>query len=290
MFGSRFFTIALVAFTPAVSAPDSVNVPRIGDTYEITMISDSAQRGSDGSSSRSHDVDTIIERVIGLRADGVELQYDVPEVDPEKKGARDWKFPVRILMLTGGALQLLNRSELDGRVDKWLKAAKWTREICGRWIFTWNAFHIECDPQAAADTVKAFDLRSIILREGALYRDENALAPGTITKTASSENRATFAVQLEADPNAVHRARAESDVVVAEISRKPVTFEMALLSRSKEAVKGIIAITFETDAIGNIHRRTKISELHTQKPDGTTDTHTVKQILERRFVPATRNN
>ena len=52
--------------------------PQVGNTYELTLTRDSAQQGSDRSSGSSHDKDTIIERVIGLRTDGLELEYDLP--------------------------------------------------------------------------------------------------------------------------------------------------------------------------------------------------------------------
>lgn len=285
MIVSRHFALVLAAPALMASTSDTVLAPRVGDTYEITLVRDSSQEGNDGSSGSSHDQDTIIERVVGVQENGLELLYDVPQTFPRKQEVKDWKFPARVLLLPSGEMQVLDRPELDARVDKWLKAAKWTRAVCGHWIFTWNAFRIECDPQIVADTVKAFDWRTPNVREGALYHDGNALAPGTITRTQNSEDRSIFVVELEAAPNAVHRARAESDVVVAEILRKPVTFETALALRSKESVKGTISITFETDATGSIRRRTTVTKLQTQKEDGTMSTDTVTQTLERRSLP-----
>ena len=122
--------------------------PQVGDTYEITLTRDSAQQGSHGSSGSSHDKDTIIERVIGLRADGLELQYDLPSAATADERAGNWQFPARVFKPFGGPAQLLNGPELEARVDGWLKAAGWPRTVCGHWIFTWNAFRIECDPQS----------------------------------------------------------------------------------------------------------------------------------------------
>jgi hypothetical protein len=73
--------MAAALLLPAIVAPAGAlpPAPQVGDTYEITLTRDSAQLGSDKSSGSSHDQDTIIERVIGLRADGVELEYDLPK-------------------------------------------------------------------------------------------------------------------------------------------------------------------------------------------------------------------
>jgi hypothetical protein len=60
---------------PAIAAHAGASplAPQVGDTYEITLARDSAQKGSNGFSGSSHDKDTILERVIGVRADGLEL-------------------------------------------------------------------------------------------------------------------------------------------------------------------------------------------------------------------------
>jgi hypothetical protein len=65
-----FVGIAAALLLPAIVARTGALplAPQVGDTYEITL-----------SAGSSHDKDTIIERVIGLRADGVELEYDLPK-------------------------------------------------------------------------------------------------------------------------------------------------------------------------------------------------------------------
>ena len=51
------------------------------------MTRDSAQQDSDGTSGSSRDKDTITERMISMRADGLELQYDLPDAaTADKRG------------------------------------------------------------------------------------------------------------------------------------------------------------------------------------------------------------
>jgi len=76
--------------------------------------------------------------------------------------------------------------------------------------------------------VEAFDLRSAEILEGACYQDIEARGAGTLTRKAAGSNGATFAVVMEIDPDAVRRARADSDVIVGEIMQKPVTLDAAL--------------------------------------------------------------
>ena len=271
-----------MAFMGAATRGPSAPTGKVGETYAITMIQESSQESSDDSSATSHDADALIERIVGVRADGVEVEYDLPKDSSDRPS--NWQFPARVLRPYRGPLQLLNRPQLESRLDAWLKAANWTREACGRWIFTWNAFRIECDPESVITMVEAFDLRSADIRDGAVYQDRAARAPGTLRRKSVGPNGATFTVELELEPDAVRRARAESDVAVGEMMQKSITLDAALRARSKESVTGTISILFETDAAGNVRRRTKVTKLTIKTPDGQSETDTTTQTLERRLL------
>ena len=273
--------ILAAALLPAVGAAQQ---PRVGETYEITMVQETSQKDSDGGGGSSHDKDTLVEKVIAVRPDGVELEYDLPKAVTAEERASDWKFPARVFKPNNGALQLLNRDELEARVDRWLKDAKWPRTVCGHWIFTWNAFQIDCDPESVIKIVQAFDLRSADVRDGASYKEPEALTAGTLTTKSTGPKGAIFTAAMPIDPDAVHRANAESDVVVGEIMKKPVTLEAAVRERSKETVSGNIEVTLETDANGRVWRRTRVTRLETKKPDGGSESQTVTQTLERKRI------
>jgi hypothetical protein len=280
----RGVVAALVFLAGIAQAGPVREAPQVGDTYQITLTKDSVQQGSNKSSGTSHDQDTIIERVIGLRAEGVELEYDLPNsVTPEDR-ARSWQFPFRFFKPVDGPAQLLNGPELETRVDAWLKAGGLPRSACGQWYFTWNAFLIECDPQSVLKTVQAFDLRSAEVREGAAYQESDALGSGTLKRTAGRVDGARFNVELPVDPEVFRRARAESDVVVGEIMKKPVSLNAALARRATEVISGTISIAFETDSAGNVLGRTKVTKLDIKGPDGPSETQTVTETLERRLI------
>lgn len=226
----------------------------------------------------------FLERIVATREGGLELEYDLSKDATAQDRARTWQFPVRVFRPSTGPMQLLNRPELEARLEGWLKAAGWTRAVCGRWIFTWNAFRIECDPQSVIKILEALDLRSADLREGASYQEAEARGPGTLTRKAAGPNGETFAVAMEVDPDAVRRARAESDVAVGEIMRKPVTLDAALRARANESVSGTISVTFDTDAGGHVRRRTKVTKVETKGPDGRSESRTATETVERRPV------
>ncbi|MEO7364736.1 MAG: hypothetical protein ABIW03_00280 [Sphingomicrobium sp.] len=257
---------------------------RVGDTYEITMIREFSEKNGDTSSGSSYDKDTIIERVIGVRADGLELEYDLPKSSTADERGSNWQLPARVFRQFRGPAQLVNVAELEARLEAWLKAAKWPRTVCGHWIFTWNAFRIECDPQSVIKTVDAFDLRSADLREGAPYQEPGILGLGTLAKKAAGPNGEVFTVEMSVDPDAVRRASADSDVVIGELLKKPVTLEVALRERAKETISGRISVAYYTDSVGSVRRRTKVTNLETKWPDGRSETMTVTETLERRLI------
>jgi len=253
-----------------------------GETYELTKSYNTSRQTGDGSSSRSNGRDTLLERVVAVRDTGVELQYDLnKDVKPEER-VRNWQFPARVFKPADGPMQLLNAGELEVRLEDWLKAANLDRSICGRWIFTWNAFHIDCDPQSVIKTIEAFNVGPRDLREGVAYKDSEAAAPGIIARKEVGPNGAIFSVILNVDPTAVSRARAETDVVTGEILRRPVTLDAALAERAKEQVSGTISVSFETDSAGRIWKRTKVTKMEIKQPNGTLETQTNTETVERR--------
>jgi hypothetical protein len=275
--------MAMALVSCSVRAEPAPPAPRVGDTSVITMIRDSVEQTDGESSGSSHDEDAIREKVIAIRADGVELEYDLPAGARAEERAQVWQMPARVFRPDRGPLQLLNRAELATRLEALLKKAKWMRALCGHWIFTWNAFRIECDPQSVLDIIGAFDLRAD-LREGAPYQDENARAPAPFARTRNGPGGATFVVEMEIDPEKVRRERAESDVAVGGILNHPVTLEAAVREHAKERISGTISVAFETDGARNVVRRTRVAKVTVQPASGARESSTVTETVERHFA------
>jgi hypothetical protein len=178
---------------------------------------------------------------------------------------------------------------VEARVDAWLKAAGSSRAACGHWIFTWNAFRIECDPQSVIKTIQLFDLRSVELGDGVPYRENDALGFGKLVRTTGGPEGATYSVEMPVDPESVRRGRAQSDVVVGEIMNKPVTLDAALQQRASEVVTGTISVEFETDRAGDLRRRLKTTKLQIKGQDGRSASETITETLERRLIHSGTN-
>lgn len=275
-------TACLLAEAAAHSEPPPL--ARVGEEYEITQSYETEEVSSDGSSASSSGHDTLLERVTAIRPDGLELFYDLPRGASAEDRAREWKFPARVFRSSDGSMQLLNQSELETRLETWLKAANWTREICGHWIFTWNAFRIDCDPQSVIPAIRSYDLRRNDLRDGAPFKVPEARTSGILRLQSTGRRVSTFATLLEIDPQSVLRARADSDVAAGEIMKKPITLEAALSKRSKEAVSGTVSVTIEVDPGGAVRRLTKITKIRTKLPDGEVKTQNATESVERQLV------
>ena len=283
---NRFILMATCAATlfPHSAAPAQVTptLPRVGDEFEITRRYETSRQSDDGLASGSSQGRTIIlERIVAVRDGGLELIYDLPKTSTKADRAREWQFPARVFRPSRGPMQLLNAAQLEIRLERWLKAAKWTRAMCGRTIFTWNAFRIECDPKAILETIASYDLRLPDIREGAAYREKGTLAPTPLIKRNGAAGSQSLSATMEIDPEIVRRSLAETDVTVGEIMQQPTALEAALRERAKETISGTIVVTFDLDAPDNVVRRTTLTTMRTVPANGRTENETSKVITER---------
>jgi hypothetical protein len=272
----RALAVGIALLVPQLATAQTA---RAGDAFELIRISDSDWK-ADGSTGNSHDRDTLVVRVIAVSKAGLELEYDLPDNATADDRAREWQFPARVLKPRMGPAQLRNRAELEARSDKWLRAAKLPRTACGKWYFSWNAFRVECDPESVLRTIEAFELGHEPLSEDAPWRDDQATGTAHLHRTPDGK---AFVAELAVDPDAVRQDRVQADLVVAEISKKPLTRETAIQSHKAEDISGTIKVRFDTDSAGNVQRRTKVVTLSIRQGEGV-ETRTTTEILERRPI------
>ena len=283
----RLWATAIVACWAIPGAAETVRElpkPHVGDAYEIIMSRGSAGQGPGASSSSSNDQDAIVERVVAVREDGVELAVALADTSAGDR-ASQWQLPARFFKPFDGAPRLLNRAELESRVDPWLKSGGMSRAACGRLIFTWNAFRIECDPESAVKVLAAFDLQPPDLRDGAMFVDPEAEAATRLMRTASGPTGTTFTAEMTVDPDAIRRERARTDVGVGELTGKPLSLDAALRARAGETVRGTITVTFEANSAGEVRRRKKLVRYTVTSTAKGSETHMITQTLERRALP-----
>ncbi|HSI18034.1 MAG TPA: hypothetical protein VK980_09710, partial [Sphingomonas sp.] len=165
---------AIAALLLPVVAQAQTPAAKAGEIFAVSRTQRTDFSGNRGSSGMSSISGAIQERVIAVRDDGLEIEYDLPSGSSAEDREREWQFPARIFKPAYGRSRLLNAPELAGRVDSWLKLAGMPREACGHWMFTWTAFKIECDPQSVLEIIDGYDLR-ITLVEGRPHFEAMAL-------------------------------------------------------------------------------------------------------------------
>jgi hypothetical protein len=226
-----------------------------------------------------------VERVIALHDNGIELEFDLPEQASTKDRARTWQFPARVLKSSGRPLQLLNVAELEMRARAWLQTGGMTQAVCGRWVFTWTAIKIECDPQSVLQMLEPFDLRLSNLHDGALHSEPGVRGTAPLRTDTLGPDGATYAAEMEIDPDVVRRERAAADIATAEMTGKaPLTLEHALQTRESERISGKIAATFEVDSTGRVTRRRRVTKAEIAGQAGSLERHTTTLTVERRFI------
>ncbi|WP_179640925.1 hypothetical protein [Sphingomonas guangdongensis] len=257
--------------------------PQVGDRYElIRSYTTESRTGATGRSS-ARGSDTIEERVTAVTPEGVELVYDLPAGADAAARARTWELPARVRRGRNGTLTLMNAGELEQRLTTWLTAAKMDRSMCGKLIFTWNAFRIECDPQSVLAEIASYDPADALPIDGTDFSDPDALAP--VPLVAQADGRSLVAT-LAPDPVKVRRARAETDMAVAEITQAPISLDAALAAHARDQVAGTITVTLQRGAGGAITRRTRVETLTITAADGTVERSSGTRTRERRPLPA----
>lgn len=257
---------------------------RAGDIYEITLQVHTEQNSGTSSGSSNSNL-SIIEKVIATRVDGVELEFDLPEDTSSEVRARTWEYPMRVLKAPGKPLELLNEVELIERVDRWLEAAGLQRSACGQWMFTWTAIKIECDPEAALNSLKGYDLRIADLSDGAIYNEPGTLGPVRLRLISSGPAGETFVAVFELDPDFVRRQQAEAEIAIAQMTGLPeLTIKDAMRLWANAEISGTITTTIEVDPKGVVIRRTQASNLQiVHDASGQKQTNSTA-ILERKLV------
>lgn len=258
------------------------HIDEVGDQYEIRF-KQTTQSSGEGSTGSSTSNNVLVERVISKGDNGVELEFDLPEATPDEYRKKEWIYPVRVFRSWDGTLRLTNEPELEARLSVWLDAGGIDRSDCGKWLFTWTAVKIECDPKSALHTISAFDMRAQNIKEGANYAQVGGLGESTIQLDRSASG--TLFVDLPIDPAAVRTQRAESDVIVAEImGPETITIEEAFQNRESEKVSGSLNIQFKVDPLGQLIERVTTSTLVIQNAEGEEERLITKTILTRVLI------
>ena len=276
--------IALALAAALIETAAATPSPSVGDAVQITTNREMGEHGNrvDRQRGTSTDRDSYVERVAAVRPDGVVLEYDLPENATTDDRASNWQFPFQILKADDGTVRLLNAPELAVRVDRWLKAAGMPNTVCGKLIFTWNAFRVDCDPQSTIRWLATVTLADG-LQAGNTFTDPDARAPTLLRRVSADRLVAT----LEIDPAIIRRQRAQADVGVAELSHKVLTLNEALKAHEAEMITGTITVTFDLDAAGRTRQRTRVETVQVAWPNGRIDTQTVTNTLTRAPVPVT---
>lgn len=237
-------------------------VPAAAQDYVLQLEYETNTRGDDeGSRSSSSGRQAIAEKVIATTAEGVELEFALPYDPEEIRGNERWMFPARVRVAPDGSKTILNSEELLARNAAWLAEAEWTRDVCSRWLFTWTAVQIRCDPEAAIEAVETYGMQPGPIGEGQPFALEGALGPVVLARSGEHDGRIVLTGTGPVDPAFIREREARSAMVVAEISRETLTPEEAAAQAAAITAIGTLVVKFEIDASGLVWRREDLSEV-----------------------------
>jgi hypothetical protein len=251
----------------------------VGQDYMLKKSYTSESTSTSGSTGSSGGSDVLIERVIAVTQNGVELEYTLPKSHRKTDEKLNWQFPARVFKPYQGQAKLLNVATINARLTRFLKHMKYSRESCGRWYFTWNAFKIECDPISVLEIVNSFDLGFCNYRAGKIFEYPSALKPNI--KLSEGGETSVLTAQFALDPYALRRDAANTNVISSEINGQPISFDQALNDTKDTQFSGQARVTFDTDPKGCVTKRVVETTTETTEKDGTIDKQIYVETVER---------
>lgn len=280
--------LLIVSINPGNAQPADLS-EQVGNIYEIKYSYETSRKTGDQSSGRSSGTNLLIERIIAINEESIDLEYDISLNPSEEDRAREWKLPAKVRRNNDGTLLLLNTDEMEIRITKWLEKASWTREVCDQWIFTWNAFKIECDPQSALELITSYDLNSNNFDPTKPYENKFASHAGKLQLLANTPEGKTYHTKLELNPQIIKTELAETQLIIGQITGKEITIEDAQKEQALKSISGNIQIKLDVDNEGRLIKRTEVFNIKTIEDDGTIKTETKTNILSRSLISADKN-
>lgn len=280
----RMIRVLVLILLAILSAPawGQAQDGKVGDQFQITLFHESESKGENGSSSSSSGGHEYLEQILFVGEDGVERRYDITLEPDDDRRLINWQFPVRVFEGRDGSMVILNRVELENRRDEWLEAAEIPVESCGTWYFTWNAFQVECDPDAILETIKAITIQPENLIDGAAFNHPAALNPGRLQSAKGDSG--TFSVEMPISADYFHRTHAQSDVVVGEIMREPISFEEAYAKRQSEQITGKIKVVLKANADGQVREQITSIEIVKTEVGGEVESGISTETIKRKRI------
>lgn len=244
-----FIAFILSYASLSVSAPDSK--PSL-----IVYESKTQSTSTSGSNASSRSRSSIVERIIGNKGDGLEIEFSFPNPKIPENDA--WKLPARVVVNPDGAIELLNESEIEDRLEKYLEKHPEMRKFCGGAVFTWTVFEIHCDTVHIIDLVKSNNLHLGTLSEGKLYTEPEAIGPSRLRNISSNDSKQVLEVELVLDPTQLQSKYEKDMEKIAEITGDNVNSLMNttlnLNGDEKPLFSGQRLVSFELDPNGKISK------------------------------------
>jgi hypothetical protein len=267
------FSHVAIAQTPTILA---------GDVFEISRAYQTQNEASDGSSSGSSSGrDELHIRVIASDQNGTQFDIDHARATPPEARASSWILPVRIFRPAAGPARLLNREELERRRDDWLRGAGLTQESCGRWIFTWNAFQVECDPALALAMLAEWLPDDPVAGGNYAHPMSETTTPWRLQGAGQGE---LLAAEVPISSDRVRAAWRQMNEITAQILGRPSIVGDDAAEQEDSRIDGMISATFERAEAGMVTRLTEVIRRTAVSGDNVTETTVERRTLERRQV------
>ncbi len=282
----KYLLLFTFVFSISLYAEQSATTLDIGSTNLIVYESLTQSKSDFGSSGSSRTQNAILERTTSNKKGGYEVEYSFPETNISENDA--WKLPARVIIYPGSSIELLNESEIEVRLEKFLDKHPEIREQCGEVVFTWTAFEIHCNTNHVLDLLKSYNLYLGELSEGQPYEELGGMAPVPLKRVSSDGNNLVLQAELVLDPQYLQAEYEKTMEQVATLIRQSVSSTMndvlQLSGDEKPRFSGTRLVTIKVTSEGIVSELQRETSTTILGGGALQETRTQKETLRRQPV------
>jgi len=253
---------------------------------QITYKRISKHESSTGGYGNSASHNAVLENIISNKDGFLEVEYSF--ANDVKWIFDEWKLPARVSINSDSTLDLLNRSEIEARLQRLIESSPKVKRYCGENALARHSIMIDCDIDDVLDTLQTYNLHLGELADGSMYLEQGVLRAEPLARKDTSGSQAIFVVDLNMDP--AHIREDYENNLRRSAAMTGNTFESILasdlnLSEGETPVyAGKRTVTISTDLSGNVQKIERSTLITINGGSQFIKTLTVNGVVERHAV------
>lgn len=254
----------------------------LGDKYSIEYVYSAVHHSDTGPLTIGSDM-LLEETVLDVSLEGTLLKFDWPKSVTEEDRIHNWFYPIEVLRLNDGSLQLMNQDQIQARLNKSLSLRGLDESACNTSYFTWAPMYIECDIRRPFHLVNEdLYLNAQSPGVGEPFSASGASSAAPLLGTDIDGRVTILSSESRLDSGALRQDWASEKLIVSRFAGTPLkSIEESLELIADLTFTGTMQTKLEVGSSGLITQRIRKKEITVQDGSTILETRSVMQTVKR---------